>query len=908
MGTKKKHMQYPLSMRRESYLQVFLTAFGIMMLIMLPVMIFTKGYFIYYGDFNSQQLPFYYLSHKAVVNGEFGWNWQTDLGTNFIGSYSFYLLGSPFFWLTVPFPQEAVLYLMPYLLALKHAFAALTAYAYIRRFVRNRHAAFIGGLLYAFSGFQLYNIFFNHFQDVTAFFPLLLIALEQRVNENRRGVLALAVAFMAILNYYFFTGQAVFLILYFIVRCPSKDFQASLRKFFSIALESVIGVLIAAFMLLPSALAIYENFRVKKYLFGMDMVAYSDRTRLWRIIQTFFMLPDVPARPNLFQSDYGKWASIGGYLPLFSMAGVIAFLSQKRKHWASRLTVICIVCAFVPVLNSMFYMFNASYYARWYYMPLLIMAMMTAYALDNPKIKWRGGITVCGIFLAAFGIISLLPTKDKKGKIHFFEFAKFSWYFWLVLGLCAIMLYFTAIIAISRKKGRRFYRFSVIATVFCCLCSGFSVVYFGIGLGAWPISYINTAIDGGSKVTLEEPAHQFFRIDISKDYDNYPMFWGYSNMRCFHSIVPVSVMDFYDAVDITRDVASRPEPKHYALRELFSVKYYFDKVQSETAAEIPETLKEMPSFKFLKRENGFNIYENEAYIPMGLAYDTCISTSDLDEATTANRQKLMVRALGMSEKQIEKYADILTVMEPKDRNLLSDEAFAEKCMERKEQTCSVFNHSSGGFEAQITLEKPEMVFFSVPYESGWSATVNGRKVSVERVNYGFMAVRCEAGANDIVFDYETPGLRLGAILSLSGIGLLLIYLIWTAAAGRGKRSETSAQKYCYDYSPCDLFPEHALYTRYAAAKHPEPAVPYLPEPEPEEPADFLPEIPEPEFPDEAEKPLPEPETTGLPEAEPQPEESAGSAENKSDAETEPEQPESAEPESESGTKENPDDK
>ena len=142
------------------------------------------------------------------------------------------------------------------------------------------------------------------------------------------------------------------------------------------------------------------------------MVSYYDRTRLLHIVQSFFMLPDVPARPNLFQTDYGKWASIGGYLPLFSMAGVLSFVRQKRSHWATRLTVICTVCAFVPILNTMFYTFNSSYYARWYYMPILIMALMTAYALDNPQIRWRGGVITCGIFLAAYGLISFFPIKE----------------------------------------------------------------------------------------------------------------------------------------------------------------------------------------------------------------------------------------------------------------------------------------------------------------------------------------------------------------------------------------------------------------------------------------------------------------------------------------------------------------
>ena len=94
--------------------------------------------------------------------------------------------------------------------SVKHGIAAMTAYAYIQRFVRSRNAALIGGLLYAFSGFQLFNLFFNHFQDVTAFFPLLLIAMEESINQNRKGVFALAVALMGCINYFFFTGQAVF--------------------------------------------------------------------------------------------------------------------------------------------------------------------------------------------------------------------------------------------------------------------------------------------------------------------------------------------------------------------------------------------------------------------------------------------------------------------------------------------------------------------------------------------------------------------------------------------------------------------------------------------------------------------------------------------------------------------------
>ena len=810
----------PLTERREPYLVVFLLGFVMLLLVLLPVMVVTKGYFVYYGDFNSQQLPFYYLAHDAVQNGNFGWNWQTDLGVNFIGSYSFYLLGSPFFWMTVPFPQEWTLFMIPYLLALKHGIAALTAYAYIRRFVRSRQASLIGALLYAFSGFQIYNIFFNHFQDVTALFPLLLIAMEQRVNENRRGVFALAVALMAILNYYFFTGQVFFVILYFILRCPAEDFHADLRKFFSIALESVIGVMLAGFMLLPAVLAILDNNRIQSWLWGMDMVAYTDRTRIWRIIQSFFMMPDLPARPNLFQSEYGKWASIGGYLPMFSMAGVLAFMSQKRKHWATRLVAVCTVCAFVPVLNSAFYMLNSSYYARWYYMPILIMAMMTAYALDNLKIRWRGGLTVCGIALLVFAVISLLPCKEED-KIVWFSFAKYPWYVWLSVGLCAVMLYFAVLTCQLRRRSRFFFRSAIGMTVFSCLCTAAGMVYFGLGLSAFPTEYVNTAIKGGEKISLEMPEHQFARVDISQDCDNYPMFWGYSNMRCFHSIVPGTLMDFYESLGITRDVASRAETKHYALRALFSVKYYFDRASASDDDEetYSYTLDDMPGFRYLKEENGFYIYENDAYIPMGIAYGSYVREETFKEISALTAEKVLLKALVLSDEQVKRYRDILTELPAPKASGLNAEEYLAFCGELAKHTCSDFSYDSYGFRAAITLEQPQLVFFSVPAESGWTAEVNGQSVPVEKVSNGFMAVRCEKGDNQIVFRYRTPGLKQGAAASLSGLGALLLYLIWQAVAARGTRQKLPKQKHFYDYAGTDMMFEHSVYTAHAASKH-----------------------------------------------------------------------------------------
>ena len=113
----------------EKHWWAFFIAIFASALMFLPFVIYDKGYFFFFGDFNVQQIPFYQLAHESVKSGNIFWNWNTDLGVNFIGSYSFYLLFSPFFWLTLPFPTSWVPYFMAPLLVLKFGTMALTAYA-----------------------------------------------------------------------------------------------------------------------------------------------------------------------------------------------------------------------------------------------------------------------------------------------------------------------------------------------------------------------------------------------------------------------------------------------------------------------------------------------------------------------------------------------------------------------------------------------------------------------------------------------------------------------------------------------------------------------------------------------------------------------------------------------------------
>ena len=778
-----------LKPQKSKALSTFLIALGVAAAFFLPYMFIDRGYFIFYGDFNVQQIPFYQECHAAIKSGNWGWNWNTDLGANFIGSYAYYLVTSPFFLITLPFPNSFVPYLMGPLLILKFACCALTAYFYIRRFTKTSDAARLGGLLYAFSGFSVYNIFFNAFHEAFIVFPLLLLALELLITENKRGVFALAVCLCAVTNYFFFFGMVVFTIIYFFVRLCSKAIKIKWSRFFILLIEAVIGFIMAAFILVPSIYTILGNNRIDNYLLGWNAIMYGKEQIYLNVIECFFFPPDIPSRPVFFPGAEVKWSSLGGWMPLFSMVGVFAWFSQRKGNWLKRIIGICTFMALVPVLNSAFYAFNSAYYARWFYMPILMMSLATVMLTEDRNADWSSGYKwVLGITVAFALVIGLFPKYNSENKLVFGLYSEdvnntYAIRFWiacLVAIVSLFILYF--VLSLVKTNRKAFFR-----TATVCVCV-ISIVYGNIYISqgrAHSYDQESIMIEQYIEGEVDLPGSDTFRVDTYDCVDNTSMALGLPGINAFHSVVPGSIMEFYPFVGVTRDVASRPKVENYALRSLLSVKYLLNRTGGDSFVEDNgETL--MPGYNYLKTEGGYYIYENENYIPYGFSYDYYMTYDFCENYNEDSRAALMLKAILLTDEQITKYGhlmqDVNTLSSSNSANYdnslaLNYEAFQSDCKKLAETSAYSFKVDNGGFTAKVNRNKESLVFFSVPYEKGWSAMVNGSPVEIEKVNNGLMAVLVPEGASTIRFNYTTPGLASGIIISILSFGIFIIYYL-----------------------------------------------------------------------------------------------------------------------------------
>lgn len=243
------------------------------------------------------------------------------------------------------------------------------------------------------------------------------------------------------------------------------------------------------------------------------------------------------------------------------------------------------------------------------------------------------------------------------------------------------------------------------------------------------------------------------------------MYWDRPTIQAFHSIVPVSLMEFYPEVGVTRDVSSKPDTKLYALRSLLSVRWLVIEQRNEEQSP-------MPGYSYVRTDGNFNLYENDNFVPMGFAFDHYITRETFDATAKDYRCRLLMKGLLLEDDAIARHSDILTKLSDQQADTLSEDAFVADCADRRREASYEFTTDNQGFTSKIVLSKENLVFFSVPYDEGWSATVNGQPAQIEKVDIGFMAVRAPAGDSTIRFTYRTPGLGVG--LLASGISLVVL--------------------------------------------------------------------------------------------------------------------------------------
>ena len=764
-----------LQKRRITGAHAFLLGAFLALLALAPAILPYGGRFVTRGDFIEQQLPFILETRRILRGGLNSYSFNTFLGAPAVGSYAFYTLGSVFVWPLALLPKALIPFGISVMAVLKHAVCALTSFYYLRRMVKDERLALLGSVLYTFSAFTVVNTQFYHFLEVIAFFPLILLGMEDAMGEHpRRGLLALFCGLNTLTNYYFMLSSALLAALYFVFRFFSADWKPrrTLKNVLMLIFECGVGCALAGILLVPAMLFMLSITRTGAGDTSVLMQHYGVSTLLERL-RTLVM----PIESNVVHAYYGdapSWASTAAYLPMFGLTGVLSAFAQKKARWLKGLLLALAVCCVAPVLCGAFALETNIAYTRWWYSLALMLTLATLAAFkDFDAHAWQKSFLMLTALTVLLTVPFMLPESwlNEMGRIGEILLNRrtgaYASDIFRIFSLLATLLGGGTMLLILCKRPR----FAVTLVLTCAVAvaqyAGYILVgdsnLLSGGESAGEGLYTLSEIAEPTLTAAETPDMDIWqRIDYGKKIRNYGLLRGASSLTAFTSLRSSTVGRFVSMAGFGYDESTTvcPPDDSAALRAFLSVNAYYQ--LDDTPA--PE------GFVYDHDENGIAVYVNPNAVPMGFLQTTCTGTyhQRMDSETVPT---VMLAAVTLGDDDLAVYRDRMQTLD-----VYNIPDWSESVARLKQNACDGFDTTANGFIAHIDAKEAGILVFTIPFDKGFSATVDGKKTEIVNCDVAFMGIWVEPGEHEIVFTYRTRGLTLGMLMSAAAAVVLAGYV------------------------------------------------------------------------------------------------------------------------------------
>ena len=830
---KKKRRTVPVLKSRDGLMIAFFVPVLVMICIFAQRGIFPFGERCFLRtDMYHQYAPFFSeFQHKLRTGGSLLYSWDVGMGVNFAALYAYYL-ASPLNWLILLCPKKFIIEFMTIMIVIKIGLSGLSFAWYLKQHSKN---CILGvgffGIFYALSGYMAAYSWNIMWLDCILLFPLIVYGLERLVREQKGMLYCVTLGLSILSNYYISIMTCLFLVLYFIALLileepgPVRKYAESCVRF---GIYSLLSGGLAAGVLLPEICALQST-----------ASGNFDFPKAWT---SYFPIFDMIARHiGNVETEIGldHWPNIycGVAVFLFFLLYLACKkISVKEKAVYCGLLLLFFASFSMNVLNFIWHGFHYpnSLPCRqsFIYIFLMLFICFRAYAhLDETPKKY--------VAVAFWGSICFVLLAEKLVTDDAFE--PVVWYVAVVL----LLLYLGVFYFYQNKE-----HFAFTAALLAMALVSVEALANMAATSIPTTSRTDYVADNQDVAAVTEPLKktEFYRIDKTNARTKNDGAWmHFPSVSLFSSVANAGVTDFFKQMGCEGStnaysiVGSTP-----LVDSLFSIKYalYEGKQDNPRLSlyafsgdtylyENPWTL----PLGFILPDIVETGWKRDLSSPADVQNDLsdvlgvpeCLIFTDGEEQgnrfsftapedgeyyiSVANRQIDSVKLdVGGESRSIDTLkrgylvetgyvkAGTLILLESNDSAgsmdasaYRFDEAGLRALYERLNQ--HPFELETLGEEAMKgTIDAGEggTLFLTIPYDEGWTVTVDGKEAITRPVWKAFTGVELTAGTHTVELRYYPQGLHEGLLIS-GGALFVLVVIVASMYIRKKKHGKTSAK-------------------------------------------------------------------------------------------------------------------
>ena len=178
-------------------------------------------------------------------------------------------------------------------------------------------------------------------------------------------------------------------------------------------------------------------------------------------------------------------------------------------------------------------------------------------------------------------------------------------------------------------------------------------------------------------------------------------------------------------------------------------------------------------FDSIAKFGDVTVYKNKFALPLGFTYDKGIGEDEFKKLSPTQKDFCLLRSCVIGNENKATFASLKQFNVADTVAPMSFDNYLAYVNELKKDNFTISKFSENNIKGSVTVNESKILFFSIPFDEGWSAKLNGVDAKLYRVNAGLTGLLISKGKNDIELSFE-PRLKSKGKL-ISGISLLILF-------------------------------------------------------------------------------------------------------------------------------------
>jgi len=773
-------------------------------LFIITVVLFNKyiffGRLLLFSDWGTDSINFdwpqrYFYSKYLRTEGIPTWSFAQGLGANvFPGS-----LGDAGNWLLYMVPLAKLPYALAYVEMFKLFLSGVFIYLFLKKINISPFAAIVGGALFAFSGFMTIGTVLAYFATEGCYLAFLLYSFELLRKDNNYLWFPVAIALAASNNALILYMHCLLLAAYMLSSFVLDGFTKSwVRVIGKMILLGALGLGLAAFFMLGNIYLMLQSPRGS----GSVSLAHTLAAHpMWKLEYKDFYITFLL---RMFGNDMSGYAigTVDGYqgpyqylLGPCQYCGIISLVvlpqlfvlgSRKLKWIAAAVITVAVLPVVFSYFRYAFWLFSGDYFRTFSLVFSITQIVLAIKALDLIIRKNRVNTVVLVITWAALTVLVIMLSRYSLSTAAVF-LRKPVIMFLLVE---AILVWL-----ITKPTYQKPAFVALLATVLAELIfSNWGTYNYRINKSTeWLESrtgYNDSTIEAVK--FLHATDHSFFRLeknygsgyggvykkiswDVPRSYNDAQM-QDYFSSPSYFSFNNKYYVRFLQKMQFITDTTDEKQTRwidgvgQYPLMQmLVSSKYLLLK---EPHLPVDTTI-----FDSIAQMGDVRLFKNRFTLPLGFTYSACISGAEFGK--TGNRKQMMLFKAAV--------VDELTlhgILNDFKQLTISDTAGTDSAgviaalyAKLKADTMQISSFTQSHITGKINVHDTKLIFFSIPYDKGWSPKIDGKPVEPIIMNYGFWGCLLSPGQHEVELTYTPPFYNLGFTISALSVFIFIVLAV-----------------------------------------------------------------------------------------------------------------------------------